>query len=61
LGYAALTQLRGRAGAQRKSWSEVMGLAYQLTEEHRRKLQILRDQLYLMSSISFAATLEEDD
>jgi hypothetical protein len=38
-----------------------MGQAYQLTEEHRRKLQSLRDQLYLMSAISFAATLEEDD
>jgi hypothetical protein len=38
-----------------------MGQAYQLTEEHRHKLQSLRDQLYLMSAISFATTLEEDD
>jgi hypothetical protein len=34
---------------------------YLLTEEHRRKLQSLRDQLSLMATISFAATLEEDD
>jgi hypothetical protein len=34
---------------------------YLMTEEHRRKLQSLRDQLSLMSAISFATTLEEDD
>jgi hypothetical protein len=34
---------------------------YLLTEEHRRKLQSLRDQLALMAEISFAATPEEDD
>lgn len=37
------------------------GPGYSLSEESHAKLQEIRDQLFLLASVTFAATLEEDN